>query len=59
MTQREPAKEEDNPASITDTDTVCALASCLHQSFTAENHDSLGDELTRLLLHLSHHPDRP
>lgn len=30
------------------------LASCLQATFTAENHDSLSDEVTRSLLHLSH-----
>jgi len=59
MTQRKPAKEEDDRASITDPDTARALAACLNLSFTAENHDSLSDELTRLLLHLSHHSGRP
>lgn len=30
------------------------LASCLQATFTAENHDSLSDDVTRSLLHLSH-----
>ncbi len=29
------------------------LANCLQVTFTAENHDSLCDEVTRSLLHLS------
>ncbi len=29
------------------------LANCLQATFTAENHDSLSDEVTRSLLHLS------
>jgi len=30
------------------------LGDCLRASFTADNHDSLGDDSTRSLLHLSH-----
>lgn len=30
------------------------LADCLNKSFAADNHASLSDEITRLLLHLSH-----
>jgi len=29
------------------------LGACLRTSFPAENHDSLGDDITRLMLHLS------
>lgn len=34
-------------------DALLVVGLCLQSSFSAENHDSLGDELTRLLLHLS------
>jgi len=30
------------------------LGVCLRASFPAENHDSLSDDITRLMLHLSH-----
>jgi hypothetical protein len=29
------------------------LGNCLHASFTADNHDSLSDDITHSLLHLS------
>jgi len=29
------------------------LGACLHSAFTADNHDSLDDDITRSLLHLS------
>ena len=32
---------------------VTLLGDCLHASFTADNHDSLSDDITRSLLHLS------
>jgi hypothetical protein len=34
-------------------DSLKRLADCLHASFTADNHDSLSDEITHSLLHLS------
>ncbi len=37
----------DEPAPLSD------LADCLHASFTADNHDSLSDDITHSLLHLS------
>lgn len=33
---------------------LAQLGDCLRASFTADNHDSLGDDSTRSLLHLSH-----
>jgi len=48
-----PQDQETSP-SDPDLDAARALAACLRASFTAENHDSLSDEITRLLLHLSH-----
>lgn len=30
------------------------LGNCLRASFTADNHDSLGDDIARSMLHLSH-----
>jgi len=33
------------------------LGACLRASFPAENHDSLGDDITRLMLHLSRQTD--
>jgi hypothetical protein len=39
----------------TDTpDSLAHLGDCLEASFTADNHDSLSDDVTRSLLHLSH-----
>jgi hypothetical protein len=34
-------------------DSLAHLGDCLEASFTADNHDSLGDDITRSLLHLS------
>ncbi|HYN45948.1 MAG TPA: hypothetical protein VES64_04580 [Allosphingosinicella sp.] len=34
-----------------------ALGACLRASFPAENHDSLSDDITRLMLHLSREAD--
>jgi hypothetical protein len=34
-------------------DSLTHLGDCLEASFTADNHDSLGDDITRSLLHLS------
>jgi hypothetical protein len=54
MTNTQGAQEQEASTPGTDADTVRALVTCLQSSFTAENHDSLSDEITRLLLHLSH-----
>lgn len=32
------------------------VGDCLHSSFTADNHESLGDGIVRSLLHLSREP---
>lgn len=50
------ADPEENSEKLTpaaDPDALSAVSACLQSSFTAENHDSLGDEITRLLLYLS------
>lgn len=54
MVHPESAQDEDTPSSSPEPDAARALATCLLASFSAENHDSLSDEITRLLLHLSH-----
>ncbi len=48
--QREAELPTEEPESLTQ------LGDCLRASFTADNHDSLGDDSTRSLLHLSHEP---
>ncbi|HYI47185.1 MAG TPA: hypothetical protein VEX35_01860 [Allosphingosinicella sp.] len=53
MTNTIPAQEQEDSTPSVDGDAVRALVICLQLSFTAENHDSLSDEITRLLLHLS------
>jgi len=42
-----------------DDERVSRLGACLQASFTAENHANLGDDLLRLLLHLSREPNLP
>ena len=42
-----------------DDERVGRLGACLRASFTAENHANLGDDLLRLLLHLSREPSLP
>jgi len=53
----DPQQPEREPAD--DADALRRLAECLRVSFTADNHDSLGGDITRLLLHLSRDAERP
>ena len=54
---KDPKPAQPEPA--IDPDSLRRLAECLHASFTADNHDSLGDDITRLLLHLSRDAEAP
>jgi hypothetical protein len=38
---------------IDESEPLSRLGDCLHASFTADNHDSLSDEITGSMLHLS------
>jgi hypothetical protein len=44
---------------IEDSGSLSRLGNCLRASFTADNHDSLGDGITRSLLHLSREEKTP
>jgi hypothetical protein len=46
-------KEQDVGGPIDESEPLSDLGDWLHASFTADNHDSLGDAITRSLLHLS------
>ena len=46
-------EEPEKLISASDLDALGVVSVCLQSCFTAENHDSLGDEITRLLLNLS------
>jgi len=59
MTEDDRREASEQPVSGTQPDTLRHLAACLQSSFTAINHDSLGDDITRLLLHLSHVTSEP
>ena len=54
MTDTDREQEQQKLASDTEPDAARILGDCLKSSFTAENHESLGNDLMRLLLHLSH-----
>lgn len=45
-------KQETRQA-IEEAGSLSRLGNCLRATFTADNHDSLGDDVTRSLLHLS------
>jgi len=52
----EPEEPEEEPEKLTaapDLDALEVVSVCLRSCFTAENHYSLGGEITRLLLNLS------
>jgi len=53
----DPEHAEKEPAA--DPDSLRGLAECLRASFTADNHDSLSGDITRLLLHLSREAEAP
>ena len=50
--------EPDEQTVDADQDALQVVGTCLKTSFSAENHESLGDELMRLLLHLSQDSQR-
>jgi hypothetical protein len=53
----DPEHAQQEPA--VDPDSLIRLAECLRASFTADNHDSLSGDITRLLLHLSREAKPP
>jgi hypothetical protein len=46
-------KGQDVERLIEESEPLIDLGDCLHASFTADNHDSLSDDITHSLLHLS------
>ena len=46
-------KEQDVGRPIDESEPLSDLGDCLHASFPADNHDSLSDDITHSLLHLS------
>jgi hypothetical protein len=46
-------KGQDVGRPIDESDPLSDVGDCLHASFTADNHDSLSDDITHSLLHLS------
>jgi hypothetical protein len=46
-------KGQDVGRPIDEAEPLSRLGDCLHATFTADNHDSLSDDITHSLLHLS------
>jgi hypothetical protein len=53
------AKKRKGPRPDEDAKSVDDLGDCLRISFSAENHDSLSDDMRRLMLHLAREPAAP
>lgn len=54
MMHPDPEQEQERLTPGPDTDALRVMGVCLQSSFSADNHDSLSNEITRLLLYLSH-----
>jgi hypothetical protein len=54
--ERQSVTEEEQAQKGTDEERADFLRLCLHACYTADNHANLGDDLMRLLLHLSREP---